>query len=93
MDRRMSGLVSEREVINRDLREARDRIDSVTNQEAVWGECAEYPDVVAAIAETQRSLNVTLRQAVGFWREAGASWQDIGAALGMSRQAAQQRYT
>jgi hypothetical protein len=53
------------------------------------------PDAITAaqalrmLAETAESA---LRQAVPLSRESGASWADLGAVLGCTRQAAQQRY-
>ncbi|MFJ2534755.1 hypothetical protein [Microbacterium maritypicum] len=48
--------------------------------------------LIAASARTEDEVRVILRRAVLSARAAGASWATIGAELGMSRQAAQQRF-
>lgn len=48
---------------------------------------------VATASETMRADEVRLRQAVAAARERGRSWNQIGVALGVSRQAARQRFT
>lgn len=48
--------------------------------------------VVRRAAEAEVEVRDLLREAVGSARGAGHSWADIGGALGMSRQAAQQRF-
>jgi hypothetical protein len=49
-------------------------------------------DAVAELCEVQREVSEQLRAAVGVGRAAGASWTVLGAKLGVSRQAAQERY-
>ncbi len=48
--------------------------------------------VVARVAEAEGVVRDLLRQAVGAARAAGHSWAAVGAELGMTRQAAQQRF-
>lgn len=51
-----------------------------------------------AVADLSRAValrdlsDVLVKDAVAALRESGASWRDVGAELGLSRQAAQQRY-
>jgi hypothetical protein len=47
---------------------------------------------VEALPAAQAGLDVLARQAVQQARDAGASWADIGRVLGVTKQAAQQRY-
>jgi hypothetical protein len=47
------------------------------------------PKVAAAHAQVERSLTLCVRQA----RELGATWARIGAALGMTRQSAWERFS
>jgi hypothetical protein len=49
-------------------------------------------DGVVAARELRRLTELAMRRAVDRARAAGATWQDIGAALGASRQAAFQRF-
>lgn len=52
---------------------------------------ADEPEL-AAFAELYREFDAAMQTAVDGWRRAGRSWTEIGAALGVSKQAAQQRY-
>lgn len=47
---------------------------------------------LAALAALADDVDTAMHAAVAGLRAAGFSWADIGARLGMSRQAAQQRY-
>jgi len=49
-------------------------------------------DAVAEVSEVQREASEQLKTTVGLARAAGASWTVIGAKLGVTRSAAQQRY-
>src|SRR5664279_4641830 len=49
-------------------------------------------DAVAELSEVQREASEQLRATVGAARAEGASWTVLGAKLGVSRQAAQERY-
>ena len=49
-------------------------------------------DVVSRVAEAEEVVHDLLRQSVVAARAAGCSWAAIGAELGMTRQAAQQRF-
>lgn len=49
-------------------------------------------DLVRRSADAELAARSLLRDAVTSARAAGASWADVGHALGMSRQAAQQRF-
>lgn len=48
---------------------------------------------IAETAEAGRTLDAKLREAVGAARAGGKSWNQIALALGVSRQAARQRFT
>lgn len=48
---------------------------------------------VAAVSEAVRANEARLRQAVDAARTRGRSWNQIAVALGVSRQAARQRFT
>lgn len=65
--------------------------DAGVDERAVLG-VPELLAVVAASARAERESEALLRRAVVSARAAGASWALIGAELGMSRQAAQQRF-
>lgn len=80
------------EAINAELRLARDLLDSATNQEAVHGSSACPEDVLAAVRAAEGHLDDARTQAVTTMKAGGASWSEVGAALGLTRQAAQQRY-
>lgn len=66
--------------------------------EAVLGEAILAGDDLAPLALVRRTADAELaarallRDAVTSARAAGASWADVGGSLGMSRQAAQQRF-
>jgi hypothetical protein len=45
-----------------------------------------------AVAAARAGLDVLARQAVAELREGGSSWADVGRVLGVTKQAAQQRY-
>jgi hypothetical protein len=51
-------------------------------------ELAQLTDAAHALAQAERQLTAAVRAA----RHAGASWTQIGAAVGLTRQAAQQRW-
>lgn len=48
---------------------------------------------IASVSEAVRADEARLREAVERARAAGRSWNQIGIALGVSRQAARQRFT
>jgi DNA-directed RNA polymerase specialized sigma24 family protein len=48
---------------------------------------------IAAASEAVRADEARLREAVELARERGRSWNEIGVALGVSRQAARQRFS
>lgn len=49
-------------------------------------------DALGDVAKVRADLDEWLRMIVGEARVGGASWQEIGDALGLTRQGAQQRY-
>lgn len=55
-------------------------------------DAAAYLELVTIAAQAQTAGSGVLRDAVQSARSAGHSWQAIGACLGMTRQAAQQRF-
>ncbi|WP_395245537.1 hypothetical protein ACGGZK_06910 [Agromyces sp. MMS24-K17] len=78
------------DAISRAILEAADiRLDAA-------GDAAIAPDAHLALirssAAAEREVRVALRQAVESARAGGVSWSAIGTELGMSRQAAQQRF-
>ena len=59
----------------------------------VSGDWRERPlSVVSGIAKGTKAMEAKLREAVNLAREQGASWDEIGKALGVSRQAAWERF-
>lgn len=50
------------------------------------------PDALALLAELEAHLTATLAEAARACHEAGWSWTDLGQTLGVSRQAARQRW-
>ncbi len=59
----------------------------------VWADLLETDEgPVTGLAQASRRVDEALRLAVVAQRQAGRSWGDIGSSLGVSRQAAQQRY-
>lgn len=62
-------------------------------EDGAWrSEAGEELDLVRRTAAADAIVGDLLRQAVGAARSAGHSWAAIGAVLGMSRQAVQQRF-
>ncbi|HEX7050152.1 MAG TPA: hypothetical protein VF188_08135 [Longimicrobiales bacterium] len=61
-------------------------------QDRIASDPAAYLDLVALTAEADAYVARLLRAAVSSARTAGHSWEAIGRRLGMSRQAAQQRF-
>jgi hypothetical protein len=58
-----------------------------------WGTTLNHDeDILAYSAIIAQAANENLRAWVGIARKKGATWEQIGDALGMSRQAAHQRY-
>lgn len=53
----------------------------------------DYLALIVAAAEMEREARTVLHDAVASARSAGATWSTIGATLGMSKQAAQKRFT
>lgn len=49
-------------------------------------------DVLVALAQTQVDLDAAMRDAIAALRDKGCSWADVARELGITRQAAQQRY-
>lgn len=66
-----------------------DRLDPATRP----GRDAVHFRAIIAAAEAVDAAEAGLRDAVASARAAGDSWTVIGAALGVSRQAAQQRFS
>ena len=68
---------------------------SVAEAEKILGDLGTdddgFADLSRAVALRDLS-DVLVRDAVAALRASGASWRDVGAELGLSRQAAQQRY-
>ncbi len=68
--------------IGRDAYQA--AMDRIDNREAVYA--------LEAVATAQAGVDVIARQAVAMARQDGETWEAIGTALGVTRQAAQQRF-
>lgn len=54
------------------------------------------PDILVRLRtldSARANIDMSIESEVRAWREAGASWADVGNALGLSRQGAQQRYS
>lgn len=81
-----------REVLNWFLTRADEEIDKARNREAVWGPSAEAVTVLEQITAARKYLDEAEAGAVALLREEGASWEHIGTFLGVTRQAAQQRF-
>lgn len=60
---------------------------------AIEAEAIEDLCAVAAVADSLRTDEARLREAVAVARANGRSWNEIAVALGVSRQAARQRFT
>jgi len=65
------------------------------NLDPATAEAADTDDLreVAVTSDAVRADEARLREAVEFAREQGRSWNQIALALGVSRQAARQRFT
>ncbi|MFN8036115.1 MAG: hypothetical protein U0V73_09295 [Acidimicrobiia bacterium] len=68
-----------------------DQIATRDRSKDAWKDAAPIR-ALAKAARAQRDASDALDTAVRWAREAGASWGTIGDALGVSRQAAQQKY-
>jgi hypothetical protein len=54
---------------------------------------SDFPlEALGAVVEVRRGLDAVERDAVATAREKGATWDDIAAAIGVTRQAAYQKY-
>jgi hypothetical protein len=67
-------------------------LDAAQVEEAAGIDVEGHVRVIAASAAAERAARSLLHRSVVAARAAGASWSRIGAELGMSRQAAQQRF-
>lgn len=68
---------------------------SVAEAEKILGDLGTDDDAVADLSRAvalKDLSDVLVKDAVAALRASGASWRDVGAELGLSRQAAQQRY-
>jgi hypothetical protein len=81
-----------REVVNWGLRKAMDELDVARNREAMDGPSAEPTVVLRQIAAARKYLEDAEKWAVAEMRADDVSWTEIGVALGVSKQAAQQRF-
>lgn len=54
---------------------------------------AEHKAAIAEIESVAHLLDAAIVEIVGSWRAYGASWQDVGLALSLTRQAAFARYS
>ncbi len=55
-------------------------------------QAGDVPDTIRCLHMLAGTVESATRTAVAQAREKGASWADVGALLGVSKQAAQQRY-
>ena len=81
-----------REVVNWGLRKAMDELDIARDREAMDGPSAEPVVVLRQIAAARRYLEDAEKWAVAEMRADDVSWTEIGVALGVTKQAAQQRF-
>ena len=77
-------LIARSVALNVGSRAYQQAIDRMDNREAVHA--------LEAVAAAQAGVDVIARQAVAMARQDGETWEAIGTALGVTRQAAQQRY-
>lgn len=57
---------------------------------------ANEPDIkvrIQTMNAARHNIEACIESEVRAWREAGASWAEVGESLGLSRQGAQQRYS
>lgn len=79
-----------------EIEQAARRFDELTAEldpDTVQSDNTEDLTQVAAVSATVRADEARLRQAVAAARARGRSWNQIATALGVSRQAARQRFT
>lgn len=88
----IQGTEDPREVLNWLLTRADEEIDKARNREAVWGPSAEAVTVLEQVAAARKYLDQAEAGAVALLREDGAPWEQIGTILGVTKQAAQQRF-
>ncbi|HEX3900196.1 MAG TPA: hypothetical protein VHW74_13590 [Mycobacteriales bacterium] len=81
---------------DKDIERAAQRYEQLTNNldpAAVNVEQTEDLQSIATVAEAVRADEARLRDVVESAREQGRSWNQIAVALGVSRQAARQRFS
>jgi hypothetical protein len=72
----------------------RDKIVHVKVKMSIQGDWKREPlKAVSGISRGIANLEDTLREAVALAREQGRTWDDIGRSLGVSRQAAWERFS
>ena len=79
-----------------EIRQAASRFEKLTDElDPTTAQVEEIDDLreVAAASEAARADEVRLREAVEIARANGRSWNHIAVALGVSRQAARQRFS
>ncbi len=80
---------------DREIEQAAQRFARLANEldpETVQAERTDDLREIAAAAEAVRADDARLREAIALARARGRSWNHIGLALGVSRQAARQRF-
>lgn len=81
---------------NEEIEQAAERFDKLADElDPATAEIENTEDLrmVAAVAEATRADEARLREAVEVARAHGRSWNHIAVALGVSRQAARQRFS
>lgn len=81
------------------MQDVKGRLTSIRGGDSLGGQVSEAPGApgdalaaVAAAAEAVRRADDHLRGTVGTARSSGRTWQEIGDVLGITRQAAFQRF-
>ena len=81
-----------REVMNWGLRKAVEELNAARDPKAEWGPSAEPRTVLCRIRAARRFLEDAEKWAVAEMRADDCSWTEIGVAIGVTKQAAWERF-